>query len=112
MVVVFECYSRFHFRTFAVTSSVFRMDLKFKEYDDIPFNNENLTFNFFITFEKDVDECAEGTHNCSGTCVNAVGTFRCVDREPVSCGLGFRYDAEKRECQGKQRILQLLSYLN
>ena len=63
--------------------------------------------NFFASFGTDVDECAEGTHNCSGTCVNAVGTFRCVDREPVSCGLGFRYDTENRECQGKNPSITL-----
>lgn len=55
----------------------------------------------FPSSNLDVDECAEGTHNCTGTCVNAVGTFRCVDRDFVSCGLGFRYDTATRECIGK-----------
>lgn len=68
------------------------------------FLREQLKLTYLCFHGPDIDECAEGIHNCSGTCVNAVGTFRCVDREPVSCGLGFRYDAEKRECQGKQAI--------
>lgn len=54
-------------------------------------------------FSQDIDECAEGGHNCTGACVNAVGTFRCADRgaDHVPCGLGFRFDHVSHECQGE-----------
>lgn len=72
-------------------------------YESKHFERVKQDFNQFEIIGTDIDECAEGTHNCTGTCVNAVGTFRCVDRESVSCGLGFRYDPETKDCQGKQR---------
>ncbi|CAL4065446.1 unnamed protein product, partial [Meganyctiphanes norvegica] len=54
---------------------------------------------------KDVDECAEGSDSCdwsSQSCVNSVGSFRCIDREP-DCNFGYRFDTEKRACVGFAR---------
>ena len=47
----------------------------------------------------DVDECAEGTHNCSmnATCTNIVGGFTCA------CLNGFTGDGVS--CSGKNKSL-------
>jgi len=85
------------------------MPIAFELSNDINVLNDLLIDCNFL----DVDECAEGTHNCTGgagSCVNAVGTFRCVDSEPSSgsgsgpgdgsCDLGYRFDLATLQCKG------------
>ena len=64
---------------------------------------EMQILNTFLFRGSDVDECA---HNCTGTCVYAVETFRCVDRESLNCGLGFRYDTENAKVSQQMFFLQ------
>ena len=74
------------------------------QYKTIPLDWSNrcrLNVNLWISVA-DIDECAEGLHNCSRqsqSCVNGVGNFRCVDREP-DCHFGYRYDPLVRRCEG------------
>ena len=42
----------------------------------------------------DIDECTRGTHECSQTCNNAVGSYTC------QCGPGYRLAADGRNCDG------------
>lgn len=59
----------------------------------------------------DVDECSEGSHNCTtaADCINDIGAYHCVYPEPDhsdsdACGLGFRLDPVTQECQGMTKI--------
>ncbi|KAK4307648.1 hypothetical protein Pmani_020604 [Petrolisthes manimaculis] len=48
----------------------------------------------------DVDECTEKIDSCdwsTQTCINSVGSYRCVDRLPI-CDFGYQYDEEKKSC--------------
>ena len=42
----------------------------------------------------DVDECLAGTHLCTQTCVNIVGSYVC------SCGDGYRLNEDRINCSG------------
>ncbi|XP_047735450.1 fibrillin-1 isoform X2 [Hyalella azteca] len=48
----------------------------------------------------DINECEERADDCSAssqTCINSVGSYRCIDRSPT-CSFGYRFDSESREC--------------
>lgn len=71
-------------------------------------------FNNALQTCEDIDECAEGLHNCSRqtqSCVNGIGDFRCVDREP-DCGFGFRYDPNIRRCADINECAEGKDYCN
>lgn len=40
----------------------------------------------------DVNECDSGTHGCSGTCENLIGSYRCA------CAGGYRLASDLRKC--------------
>ena len=42
----------------------------------------------------DIDECSEGTHNCSQICINTVGSFIC------GCNSGYELDRDGATCNG------------
>ncbi|XP_047735451.1 fibrillin-1 isoform X4 [Hyalella azteca] len=49
---------------------------------------------------EDINECEERADDCSAssqTCINSVGSYRCIDRSPT-CSFGYRFDSESREC--------------
>lgn len=51
---------------------------------------------------EDANECEEGSHACdpvTHTCVNAVGSYRCVSR--VNCPHGYRWNEQGRKCDGE-----------
>ena len=47
-----------------------------------------------IFFNTDIDECNEGTDNCSQTCTNAEGNFTC------ECDDGYYLDIDETTCIG------------
>ena len=47
-----------------------------------------------VVLSTDVDECAEGTHNCSNLCVNTPGGFQC------SCPVGYQLSESGLTCEG------------
>ena len=47
----------------------------------------------------DVDECSEGTHNCSAVCVNTPGGFQC------GCSSGYQLSEDGVSCEGIGFIL-------
>jgi hypothetical protein len=64
---------------------------------------------FFIS---DIDECAEGRHNCiQGVqmCVNTLGGYNCVDQKTI-CGHGFRYNSTYLHCQGNFNDIYVYVY--
>ena len=42
----------------------------------------------------DIDECIEGTHDCSQICINTVGSFIC------RCNSGYELDIDGVTCNG------------
>ena len=42
----------------------------------------------------DIDECSDGTHNCSQTCTNTERSFTC------GCNTGFLLDTDEVTCNG------------
>ena len=55
----------------------------------------------------DVDECFEGTHNCTGVaqCENEVGSFRC------SCPIGYSLDPSVTTCNGELELVERIQVL-
>ena len=47
-----------------------------------------------VVLSTDVDECAEGTHNCSNLCVNTPGGFQC------GCPVGYQLSKSGLTCEG------------
>ena len=46
----------------------------------------------------DVDECSEGTHNCTAECMNTQGGFQC------SCSSGYQLSEDEATCKGRDRV--------
>ena len=44
----------------------------------------------------DIDECSDGTDDCSQTCTNTVGSFIC------GCNSGYELDSDGLTCNGMQ----------
>ena len=44
----------------------------------------------------DVDECSEGTHNCTAECMNTQGGFQC------SCSSGYQLSEDGATCKGRE----------
>ncbi|GIY41156.1 uncharacterized protein CEXT_747461 [Caerostris extrusa] len=56
---------------------------------------------------EDVNECEEGTHNCdpiSQNCLNAVGSYRCVNK--VTCPHGYRWLQWKSKCEDENECTE------
>ena len=49
-----------------------------------------------------MDECSDGTHNCSQTCTNTEGSFIC------GCNGGYELDGDGATCNGMFKELQVL----
>ena len=50
-----------------------------------------------VFFSSDIDECSDGTHNCSVICTNTEGNFIC------GCDIGYLLDTEEITCNGMQK---------
>lgn len=50
----------------------------------------------------DINECLEETDNCSNAqiCLNTRGSFACQNKVSEECLPGFKYDKNKKTCQG------------
>ena len=57
----------------------------------------SLYFCIYISIHLDIDECSNGTHNCSQTCTNIIGSFTC------GCNNGFLLDPDRATCNGADR---------
>ena len=55
----------------------------------------------YITNHLDIDECSDGTHYCSQTCTNTVGSFTC------GCNYGYLLDVDGTTCNGMYKPLVL-----
>ena len=49
----------------------------------------------------DIDECSDGTDNCSHICTNSDGSFTC------GCYSGYMLDADGRSCYGVYKLIVL-----
>ena len=47
-----------------------------------------------VFLSSDIDECTNGTHNCSQTCTNTEGGFTC------GCNSGYLLDSDDITCNG------------
>ena len=47
----------------------------------------------------DIDECAEGTHQCEQNCHNNIGSYTC------SCDIGYRLNVDLRGCDGTNVVI-------
>ena len=52
----------------------------------------------YICFYSDIDECGDGTHNCSQTCTNTNGSFTC------GCNDGYLLDLDEVTCNGMYKM--------
>ena len=62
----------------------------------------------YISFYSDIDECNNGTHNCSQICTNTNGSFNC------GCKNGYHLHLDEVTCNGMYKMwiyIQLYSYL-
>ena len=57
-----------------------------------------------ITNHLDIDECSDGTRDCSETCINTVGSFTCV------CNYGYVLDTGGFTCYGKHKHVYHYDY--
>ncbi|RWS06926.1 fibulin-5-like isoform X2, partial [Dinothrombium tinctorium] len=63
---------------------------------------------------EDIDECAEGSHNCPANlnCINRMGYFECYAKivksveRVIYCASGFRYNSEKGRCDDIDECLE------
>lgn len=58
------------------------------------FSEYSLTSVSFL-FPIDVNECTDGTHECSYQCVNTVGSYKCT------CKKGYELNSDGHTCSGK-----------
>ena len=49
----------------------------------------------------DIDECSVGTHDCSQTCTNTIGSYIC------GCNPGFVLDSDGATCNGMYTNLSI-----
>ena len=49
----------------------------------------------------EIDECSDGTHDCSHTCTNTEGSFTC------GCNSGYLLDVNGKSCIGRYKLLVL-----
>ena len=52
-----------------------------------------------VFFSSDINECINGTQNCSQICTNTNGSFMC------DCNSGYLLDTDKISCNGMQIII-------
>ena len=52
----------------------------------------------YISFYSDIDECNNGTHNCSQMCTNTNGSFTC------GCKNGYQLDPDEVTCNGMYKM--------
>ena len=52
----------------------------------------------YICFYSDIDECNNGTHNCSQMCTNTNGSFTC------GCNNGYLLDLDEVTCNGMYKM--------
>ena len=53
-------------------------------------------------FYSDIDECNNGTHNCSQICTNTNGSFTCA------CKNGYQLDTDEVTCNGMYKIYRYI----
>ena len=58
----------------------------------------------FISILSDIDECSDGTHNCSQICTNTNGSFIC------ECNDGYELNFDGATCNGMQK--QFVSFIH
>ena len=51
----------------------------------------------FVSIISVIDECSDGTHNCSQVCTNTASGFNC------QCNIGFLLDTDRATCNGMYR---------
>ena len=53
-----------------------------------------MNMHTLISILTDINECSDGTHNCSQICTNTPGSFIC------ECNNGFLLDNDEATCNG------------
>ena len=64
-----------------------------------------MKMHIFISILPDIDECSDGTHNCSQTCTNTEGGFYC------GCNTGFVLDDDGATCNGMYTNMSIYHWL-
>ena len=55
----------------------------------------------YISIFLDIDECSDGTDDCSQTCLNTDGSFTC------ECTSGYTLDDDGTSCNGMYKLIVL-----
>lgn len=69
-------------------------------------NNLKITKKIILRpTDLDADECILGTHGCSHTCVNFIGSYEC------QCPIGLKLSNDKRSCIGMKSLFIKRKYM-
>ena len=67
----------------------------FLKLENYPYGIVRLLLHTYI----DIDECAEGTHNCAQRCSNTIGSFTC------DCDTGYGLASDGYSCNGNHHTI-------
>ena len=67
-----------------------------RSHPDVQYVLSLMIMHTFISLLSDIDECSDGTHNCSYICTNTNGSFIC------DCNYGFQLYFDGATCYGMQ----------
>ena len=63
-----------------------------------------IIIHIYTFIHPDIDECSEGTHNCTQICINTDGSFTC------GCNSGYLLDTDGFTCSGKHKCVHHYDY--
>ena len=74
-------------------------------YTNTKTNEYTQVYYYTYTFiHPDIDECSEGTDNCTQICINTDGSFTC------GCSSGYQLDTDGFTCSGKHKCVYNYDY--
>ena len=75
----------------------------YMKHTQVPTKKHNMYVqnHTYISNHLDIDECSDGTDDCTQTCTNTIGSFTC------GCYSGYLLDTDGFSCNGEHKLLML-----